>query len=207
MFGGRVSGNLLDTLLALFDWWVPAQGVPYTQWVVWTTARFASPRCQSICMTLHTAAESLAVQSWMCKDAYARACKFQKQVLTVLKELGFTFNEKLQPPAQRGEFIGMSWDTLNCTFWMSAVKAKKMAGVAESMVEAGVASRLELAKLLGKLVWFSLCLHAVRLLTLALNAFVGSPATNAPWDVQEALPESVLVELSHWASALPTQAS
>eukprot|EP00961_Rhodomonas_salina_P231244 3123414-Rhodomonas_salina.1 len=78
----------------------------------------------------------------------------------LLEELGFTFNEKLQPPAQLGEFIGMGWDTLNCTFWMSAVKANKIAGVAESMVEAGVASRLELAKLQGKLVWFSACLHA-----------------------------------------------
>eukprot|EP00961_Rhodomonas_salina_P121040 1629059-Rhodomonas_salina.2 len=81
-----------------------------------------------------------------------------------------------------------------------------MVEAAESMVEAGVASRQELAKLLGKLVWFSACLHTVRLLTRALNAFVGSPVTDAAWDVREALPESVLVELRHWASALPTQA-
>eukprot|EP00961_Rhodomonas_salina_P288102 3892981-Rhodomonas_salina.1 len=73
-----------------------------------------------------------------------------------------------------------------------------MAEAAASMVEAGMASRLELAKMRGKLVWFSACLHAVRLLTLALNAFVGSPATDAAWDVREALPDSVLVELRHW---------
>eukprot|EP00961_Rhodomonas_salina_P027644 373585-Rhodomonas_salina.1 len=81
-----------------------------------------------------------------------------------------------------------------------------MADAAKSMADAGVASRRELAKLRGKLVWFSACLHAVRLLTRALNAFVGSPASDAAWDVRDVLPSSVLTELRHWASALPTQA-
>eukprot|EP00961_Rhodomonas_salina_P075160 1008976-Rhodomonas_salina.2 len=69
-----------------------------------------------------------------------------------------------------------------------------------------MASRHELAKLRGKLVWFVSCLHAVRLLTRALNVFVGSPATDAAWDAREALPDAVLSELLHWATTLPTQA-
>eukprot|EP00961_Rhodomonas_salina_P241694 3265130-Rhodomonas_salina.1 len=124
--------------------------------------------------------------------------------MSLLGELGFTFNEKLQPPAQLGEFIGMGWDTLWCTFWMSATKANKVATAAAEMSAAGVASRSELAKLRGKLVWFSSCLHAVRLLTRATNAFVGSPTTDAAWDLREALPEAVLLELRHWATTLPT---
>eukprot|EP00961_Rhodomonas_salina_P045533 611403-Rhodomonas_salina.1 len=72
--------------------------------------------------------------------------------MSLLGELGFTFNEKLQPPAQRGEFICMGWDTLRCTFWMSATKANKVATAAAELGAAGVASRRELAKLQGKLV-------------------------------------------------------
>eukprot|EP00961_Rhodomonas_salina_P079035 1062712-Rhodomonas_salina.2 len=51
----------------------------------------------------------------MCKDTYALACQFQTRVMSLLEELGFTFNEKLQPPAQHCEFISMGWDTVNCT--------------------------------------------------------------------------------------------
>eukprot|EP00961_Rhodomonas_salina_P058533 786513-Rhodomonas_salina.1 len=101
----------------------------------------------------------------------------------------------------------MGWDTINCTFWMAASKANKMADAAAAMLETGVASRRELAKLRGKLVWFTSCLHAVRLLTRTLNAFVGSPVTDAAWDTREALPPAVLFELRHWADTLPTQAN
>lgn len=74
----------------------------------------------------------------------------------------------------------MGWDTINCTFWMLATKANKMAAVAEAMIETGVASLQELSKLQGKLVFklFTLCLHAVLLLTRALNTFIGSPTTD-----------------------------
>eukprot|EP00961_Rhodomonas_salina_P183127 2472177-Rhodomonas_salina.1 len=59
-----------------------------------------------------------------------------------------------------------------------------MANAAAAMIETGVASRRELAKLLGKLV----------------------PTTDSAWDASEALPEAVLFELRHWADTLPTQA-
>eukprot|EP00961_Rhodomonas_salina_P113479 1526665-Rhodomonas_salina.1 len=91
-------------------------------------------------------------------------------------------------PAQRSKFIGMGWDTLSCTFWMSTDKANKMAASATEMVTTCVASRHELAKLRGKLTWFSSCLHAVHLLTCSLNAFIGNPASDTAWDLREALP-------------------
>eukprot|EP00961_Rhodomonas_salina_P176788 2383274-Rhodomonas_salina.1 len=89
---------------------------------------------------------------------------------------------------------------------MPAAKANKVAMSAADIITAGVASRRELAKLRGKLVWFSSCLHAVRLLTRAVNAFVGNPTTDAAWDLREALPDADQLELRHWAATLPTQA-
>eukprot|EP00961_Rhodomonas_salina_P137578 1850799-Rhodomonas_salina.1 len=81
-----------------------------------------------------------------------------------------------------------------------------MAASAAEMITTGLASRRELAKLRGKLTWFSSCLHSVRLLTRALNAFIGNSASDAAWDLREALPASVLFELRHWAATLLTQA-
>eukprot|EP00961_Rhodomonas_salina_P085024 1141881-Rhodomonas_salina.1 len=97
MFGGRVSGNLLDTLLAPFDRWVYAQGILYLRWVD-DCAFCVPPRPEYRHDTEHCGGVD---GCWMCKDTYRRVCELQRKVMAFLEELGFTFNEKLQPPAQR----------------------------------------------------------------------------------------------------------
>eukprot|EP00961_Rhodomonas_salina_P072086 967806-Rhodomonas_salina.1 len=55
--------------------------------------------------------------------------------------------------------------------------------------------------------WFAPTLSAVRLLTRALNAWIGSPETEREWNAVAELPASVLSELEHWATTLPTAAA
>lgn len=82
-----MSGNLLDTLLAQFDWWVRAQGVPYTRWV--DDCAFCAHLVEYHHNTTHC---GRIAGCWMCKDTYKRACSFQRQVMTLLGEPCFTFN-------------------------------------------------------------------------------------------------------------------
>jgi hypothetical protein len=200
MFGGKISGNILDTVLDPVDRWVRARKVPFLRWVddgIYSVPPLPEHRHD----TTHCGGSGAC---WMCDITMRRACKLQDEILGLLTDLGFTFNEKRTPPAQRGEFIGLGWDTLRCTLRITAGKALKMSTLADSMAVNTGTSRRELAQLRGRLIWFSPCLYSVRLLTRALNAFIGSPANDLEWDTRVLLPDSVLEELRHWSETLAT---
>jgi hypothetical protein len=202
MFGGKLSGNILDTLLAPVDRWIRTRGIALLRWV------------DDLCMSLpprpefrHDTSHCGGFQyCFMCKDTYTRAVKLARELDQLLIELGFELNDKLTTPSQRGEFIGLGWDTLHCTFWMPAAKANKLASMAADIAHAAAASRRDLAKFRGKLSWFSPCLSGVRLLTRALNAFIGNPESDMAWDLRATISDAVLDELRHWSSVLPTAA-
>jgi hypothetical protein len=202
MFGGKLSGNVLDTLLAPIDRWIRNRSIALLRWV------------DDLCMSLppkpeyrHDTSHCGGFRScFMCKDTHTRAVKLARELDNLLLELGFELNDKLTAPSQRGEFIGLGWDTLHCTFWMPAAKANKIASLAADVVRVAEASRRDLAQFRGKLAWFSPCLSGVRLLTRALNAFIGNPNSDAEWDMLVPVSEDVLDELQHWAAVLPTAA-
>ena len=170
MFGGRVSGNILDTLLAPVDRWIRSK-MPMLRWVD-DTVCCVPPRPEYRHDTAHCGGFEAC---FMCKDTYARAQQLRSELLTLLDQLGFILNEKMTPLTQRGEYIGLGWDTLKCTFWMPSEKANKIAALASGVISNGTTSRRDLAKIRGRLVWFAPCLPAVRLLTRRTNEFIGNP--------------------------------
>jgi hypothetical protein len=201
MFGGRVSGNILDTLLAPVDRWIRSKA-PMLRWVD-DFVCCVPPRPEYRHDTSHCGGVG---SCFMCDDTFSRARLLQTELHSLLDQLGFILNDKMTPLTQRGEFIGLGWDTLKCTFWMPAEKASKIAALASDVASAGSASRRHLAKIRGRLVWFSPCLPAVRLLTRSINEFIGNPETDAAWDAVAAVPAPVLRELLHWSSVLPSLA-
>ena len=202
MFGGKVSGNILDALLAPIDRWVRCKGIPMLRWVD-DYCLCVPPRPEYRHDTSHCGGFG---SCFMCDDTHKRALKLQNQFYALLEQLGFTFNDKRTELSQRGEFIGLGWDTLRCTFWMPVPKALKITDMAAAATMARSASRRELAQIRGRLVWFSPCLSGVRLLTRAINSFVGNPDSESEWDAVVALPDDVLAELLHWQTTLPSSA-
>ena len=201
MFGGRVSGNILDTLLAPVDRWIRSKA-PMLRWVD-DTVCCVPPRPEYRHDTAHCGGIGAC---FMCNDTHARARQLQAELHSLLNQLGFILNEKMTPPSQRGEFIGLGWDTLKCTFWMPASKADKIASLAADAASATTSSRRDLAKIRGLLVWFAPCLPAVRLLTRSINEFIGNPESDAAWDEIALIPNSALEELRHWSTTLPSLA-
>lgn len=63
-------------------------------------------------------------------------------------------------------------------------------------------SRRELAKLWGKLLWFSLCLAHVKLLSREMSKYIGSPQCETAWDLGETLLERVREELAFGGNIL-----
>jgi hypothetical protein len=203
MFGARCSGNLLDCLLDPIDRWIRSRAVPSLRWVDdYIIAIPPLPEHQHD--TTHCGGALHGC--YMCKTTMQRAIAFQTELYDLLEDLGFTFNEKRSPPSQRGEFLGLGWDCLRKTFRITAGKADKMAASAQDMLSTGISSRRELAKLRGKLIWFSPCLYSVPLLTRAMNKFIGSPLDPHLWDSRALLPADVKEELGHWRDTLATQA-
>jgi hypothetical protein len=202
MFGGKTSGNVLDTLLGPVDRWIRTKGISHLRWV------------DDLCMSLpprpayrHDTTHCGGIgMCFMCNDTHRRAMRLMTELDNLLIELGFQLNDKLTMPSQRGEFIGLGWDTLRCCFWMPAAKANHLAGVADAIVESSAASRRDLAKFRGKLSWYAPCLSGVRLLLREINAFIGNPASDTEWDAVVPVSSAALLELQHWGSVLPTAA-
>jgi hypothetical protein len=202
MFGGRVSGNVLDTLFAPVDRWIRNRGISMLRWVD-DFALSLPPRPEFRHDTLHCGGTA---SCYMCKDTLQRATKLMHELDTLLIDLGFTLNDKRTQPSQRGEFIGLGWDTIRCCFWMPAAKANALADTAQAIIIHKSASRRQLAKFRGKLMWFSPCLSGVRLLLRDINAFIGNPESDLEWDALVILPSNILNDLEHWTVTLPTVA-
>jgi len=87
---------------------------------------------------------------------------------------------------------------------MAPAKADKIVSLIAPVLSSRSSSRRDLAKIRGRLVWFSPCLPGVRLLTRALNSFIGSPQSDQLWDAVDQVPPSALDELRHWFDTLPS---
>ena len=200
MFGAKVSGNILDTLLAPLDRWIRSSGIAMLRW------------CDDYLFMVPPLPEHRHDTSFcggigacvLCNCTRDRAAVLRRKLYSLMEELGFTFSGKDSPLAQRGQFIGLGWDSLKMVFWMAPEKAEKILSLIEPIVDSKICTRRLLAQLRGRLIWFSPCLFGVRLLTRALNAFIGNPDSDAEWDAFVPVPASVLEELQHWAAALPT---
>jgi hypothetical protein len=202
MFGGKLSGNILDTILAPVDRWIRGKGISMLRWVD-DLAMSLPPRPEFRHDTTYCGGTASCP---MCQDTLQRAMKLMNELDALLISLGFTLNDKRTQPSQRGEFIGLGWDTVRCCFWMPAAKANALSQTATSMIDNVTASRRQLAKFRGKLTWFAPCLSGVRLLLRSINTFIGNPETDGEWDATVTLPADVICELRHWACTLPTSA-
>jgi hypothetical protein len=202
MFGGKVSGNILDALLAPVDRWVRAKGIPMLRWVDdYILALPPLPEHR------HDTRGCGGIPAcWICQQTYQRALVLQSEFLQLLADLGFTFNDKQTPPAQRGEFIGLGWDTLACTFWMPKAKAHKLAENITTILSSDCTTARALAQVRGKLNWFSPCLFAVRLLTRGISALIGGSTDHAYWDRRIEITAAAREELLHWQQTLPSMA-
>jgi hypothetical protein len=199
MFGAKVSGNLLDCLLEPVDRWIRTQSVPMLRWVddyLCVLQPLPEHRHVTVSCGGHEGG------CYMCTATFRRAIIFQRRLYDLLEDLGFTFSEKRTPPAQRGEFLGLGWDSLSCSFWMTSAKATKMANLASDILAATAVSRRTLAQLRGRLTWFSACLSGVPLLTRAINKYIGAPRNSTLWDALEPIPACVRHEIQHWHDTL-----
>eukprot|EP00961_Rhodomonas_salina_P031036 417653-Rhodomonas_salina.1 len=85
-----------------------------------------------------------------------------------MDHLGLLTSEKNLPPSQEGEFLGLIWDTVKCSFVLSQGKAASLAASASELLRAESTPR-EGAKWRGALQWYGPCLEGTRILTRGLN--------------------------------------
>eukprot|EP00961_Rhodomonas_salina_P304199 3941519-Rhodomonas_salina.2 len=121
-----------------------------------------------------------------------------------LDALGLLTSEKNEPPAQQGEFLGLIWDTVQCSFVLAEAKALSLAKSALGLLE-GTPTPRDLAKWWGALQWYGPCLEGTRILTRGLNAWIWSPKKEG-WDEQKHLSKEAREELEFWAGNLPAMA-
>eukprot|EP00961_Rhodomonas_salina_P163811 2206149-Rhodomonas_salina.1 len=90
-----------------------------------------------------------------CKDTYERALVLEKEINDEVKSLGLVINEKMMRPTHEGEFLGIGFDSLCGTFWLSESKAATLAAAAAELIEAAHASPRDLAKSRGRMTWYA----------------------------------------------------
>jgi hypothetical protein len=82
--------------------------------------------------------------------------EYMEVALALLKELGVEVApEKIEGPSQQLEFLGIHFDTIDCSIRISAEKGVRLAAKADSMIQQRRASHADLAILAGKLNWYS----------------------------------------------------
>lgn len=138
-----------------------------------------------------------------CRNAHDTAVTLAEVVDEELGALGFLTNSKDTPVSQANTFLGLSYDTVRGVMFVDQSKAGELQDKFQECVTAGRTTRRNVAKLKGKLMWWAPCLSPqTRLLTRAMNRFVGSPTSVAEWDEELPVEGSVGEELEFWASSL-----
>lgn len=123
-----------------------------------------------------------------------------------MRQLGLILNEKRMHPTQLGEFLGIGFDTLRGTFWMSEEKAASLAERANEFLTSKLATPRQLAQFRGKMNWYSVCLEGVALLTRDITKDIGAPTSDRDWDTTRSISTAALDEFRFWRDSLPGMA-
>ncbi len=214
-FGGKVSGNALKVLTDAWGRKWRRKGVRLIIWVDdlciivpnphnkpagrWYDARAPAADRSDIFVDCEGPAACAT-----CLASYKTACALRDEIVHELGRLGWLTNEKDSgPPAMQGDFIGIHFDTSRDAFVVVEDKVIKLIKRVSKLLAAAKFSRRKLAKLRGKLGWFSCCLQYVDVMTRAMSAWVGSPESASGWDVDAAPDDGVRFELTFWKAELP----
>eukprot|EP00961_Rhodomonas_salina_P269240 3637868-Rhodomonas_salina.2 len=135
-----------------------------------------------------------------CKDCFRRAREIERLVDEELELLGLLTSEKNEPPGQRGEFLGLIWDTVQGSFVLSEAKAVSLATSATEILNGNPTQR-DGAKWRGLLQWYSPCLEGTKILTRGLNKWIGAPDKEG-WDAVKPLTGLAREELKFWEDNL-----
>jgi hypothetical protein len=134
-----------------------------------------------------------------CRDkARSLESEFERDLL----ELGFETNDKNVAPTTHGEFLGLIFDTQSETFSFSKSKAEDFALACAGMIEAGRATRRQVASLTGRLSWWSPAIFNVQLLTRALTCLTAGKEIPGKWDEEVVFEADAMEELLHWRDTI-----
>jgi hypothetical protein len=200
-FGSKHGGNVLETLLAPVWRKLKSFGCNICCWV-------DDVICVVECRggPLHDPAtcggESKCVH---CQDTFMRAREVERLVDAEFEALGLLTSNKNEPPAQRGEFLGLVWDTVQGAFVLTQEKAEKLATAARQLLASTTVSPRECAQWRGKMQWYAVCIEGVRILTRHLTTWIGNPGRDG-WDKAAGLSPEAKEELQFWADHLPAMA-
>ena len=216
-FGMKVSGNGLEVLTDAFLRKWRRKGVRIIIWVddiaVITPSvhcpRYypnAPPSAQSDFADIDTPCGGL--QSCpACQEGFLHASTLRAAFLSDIRELGWLTNEKDSgPPAQSGAFIGVSFDTVAGTFHLTVEQVDKLVRRCEKLLRLGPTSPRKLAKLRGKLSWYSPCVHHIVILLRPLSLWIGGSDDPAKWDAVAPLTPHVTDTIRYIADKLPALA-
>jgi len=117
-----------------------------------------------------------------CASCLKRAQALDAQFTKDIKALGFETNRKDVPPTLSAIFLGMGFDTRTMEFWVDADKAAVFAETCALMQKSGQATRREIAKLVGKLMWWDPALFNVKLMSRALQGLIAGVKDDWQWD-------------------------
>jgi len=133
-----------------------------------------------------------------CASCLKRAQALDAQFTKDIKALGFETNRKDVPPTLSAIFLGMGFDTRTMEFWVDADKAAVFAETCALMQKSGQATRREIAKLVGKLMWWDPALFNVKLMSRALQGLIAGIKEDWQWD--QVVPISIRAdrELVFW---------
>jgi hypothetical protein len=200
-FGSKHGGNVLETLVTPVMRKVKTFGCELISWVddwLVIVQNYGGPdhnprACGGEQKCVH------------CKETFVRAREIEERLDQELDALGLLTSDKNAPPAQQGDFLGLSWDTVQGSFILSHDKAQSLSQQAYQLLQSESPTPREMAKWRGKLQWYAPCLEGTRILTKFISIDIGAP-DEAGWDERKPIGAKAREELQFWADNLPGMA-
>lgn len=191
-FGIRTSGNAWHALIApLLRKWRDSGRADIILWVddicVIVHNRCAIPRTcggHDVCPA--------------CAECRNRARALDKEFSRDIRELGFQTNRKDVEATTCSVFLGLGFDTVSLEFWVEAAKAAEFAGRCGAVLQAGVASRRTMARLVGKLTWWRPAIPHARLLSRGMAAASLGATSDWEWDQESPVTGPAREDLVFW---------
>ena len=212
-FGMKVSGNGLEVLTSAFLRKWKRKGIRFIIWVDDVAIIIPSIHCPHTSPAAPSSCSDLtdldtpcpgAPACTACQTGFERASNLRAAFLADIKALGWLTNEKDSgPPAQRGEFIGVAFDSILGTFHLTDEQAASLIRRCEKLRRLGPSTPRKLAKLRGKLIWYSPCIHHAPIIAKPLSNWIGGPETPAAWDAVRPLSPPVLAAIDFLIQHLP----
>jgi hypothetical protein len=222
-FGMKVSGNGLEVLTSAFLRKWRRKGFRFLIWVDDIAA--IVPSVHSIAHGRTTAAQPSAQPSSCsdvsdidtpcvgfpacpaCAAGFEHVSVLRAAFLADIRELGWLTNEKDSgPPAQSGEFIGVAFDTVAGTFHLTPDQAASLVRRCDKLRRLGPSTPRKVAKLRGKLAWYTPCIHHATIFCRPLSSWIGGPAVD-DWDILRPLSPDVYRALLFLSTHLPALSS